>query len=132
MNSAKRLAYDVVLACLRGMGMRGGSARPAVTFFKPDRIGDFVLATGAIRFCSRVFGGNSQVLAVSSMVAPLAPRDQHVDAFGLKDTWNVEAVALAAVEFAGEWRGKAYGHSCGSRMLQPEAVTWLALPARLE
>jgi ADP-heptose:LPS heptosyltransferase len=46
-----------------------------VFVFKPDGIGDFVLATGAIRLLAREFGEENLTLCVKTILAPLA-RDQ--------------------------------------------------------
>jgi len=43
-----------------------------VFIFKPDGIGDFVLATGAIRLLSREFGEENLILCVKSLLVPLA------------------------------------------------------------
>jgi ADP-heptose:LPS heptosyltransferase len=43
--------------------------------FKPDAIGDFLLATGAIRLLAEEHGESSLVLAVRDDVAPLASRE---------------------------------------------------------
>lgn len=47
----------------------------ALAIFKPDRIGDFVLALGAIRLLVRHFGADQCVLIISSMVRALAARE---------------------------------------------------------
>lgn len=43
-----------------------------VFIFKPDGIGDFVLATGAIRLLAREFGEENLILCVKSLLVPLA------------------------------------------------------------
>lgn len=43
-----------------------------IFIFKPDGIGDFVLATGAIRLLAREFGEKNLTLCVKSLLVPLA------------------------------------------------------------
>lgn len=54
---------------------RGCAAIVRVFVFKPDGIGDFVLATGAIRLLARTFGEDNLTLCVKTILVPLA-RDQ--------------------------------------------------------
>lgn len=55
-----------------GEGSRGGTGLVRAFIFKPDGIGDFVLATGAIRLLAREFGEENLILCVKSILVPLA------------------------------------------------------------
>ena len=69
------LLYRGVLTIVPRLGMGGGVLPGQVLVFKPDRIGDFILATGAIHLLCRELGPEAVTLAVSSMIQPLAVRE---------------------------------------------------------
>jgi len=67
--------YWVLLTIFRWIGFGRVVPTGKVFVFKPDRIGDFVLACGAIRFLCRQYGAGEVTLLVSSLVRPLAERE---------------------------------------------------------
>ena len=75
MNLAKVLIYKTVLKLLRTARLGTRQAVEGVILFKPDRIGDFVLATGVTRLCCDFVQSERVVLVVSSLLAPLARRE---------------------------------------------------------
>lgn len=69
------LRYRLSLAVLRRFRIGDPRARPTVVLFKPDGIGDFVLASGLIHFLQRRYQNHRLALVVADYVEPLARRE---------------------------------------------------------
>jgi hypothetical protein len=69
------LRYRVALAVLRRLRIGDPRSRPTLVLFKPDGIGDFVLASGLIRFLLRRYQSRRAALVVADYVEPLARRE---------------------------------------------------------
>jgi ADP-heptose:LPS heptosyltransferase len=82
------------LRLVRGPARRLRRRQRRAVIFKLDRIGDFVLATGAIRTLLAHFGPENSVLVVSPAAAELAAREFPA----------VEQIAIP-LEVATNWRG---------------------------
>ena len=66
-----RGSYRVFIRALRNIGFRNARPAEGVLVFKTDRIGDFILATGAMHLICRHFGEKQVTLMVSSLLEPL-------------------------------------------------------------
>ena len=71
----KKSLYGLVIAALRSQRLGSGCGTPSVLLFKPDGIGDFILATGVIRLFERHFTGVNLVLAIWEEQEALARRE---------------------------------------------------------
>jgi ADP-heptose:LPS heptosyltransferase len=60
---------------LRSIGFGVNGEADGVLLFKPDRIGDFVMATGALHLLCRHFSAEKITLMVSEITRPLAERE---------------------------------------------------------
>ncbi len=75
MTPLKYILYSLVTAGLGAQRLGTGHGTPSVVIFKPDRIGDFVLASGTIRLCADIFRDCRLTLVVCPLVAPLARQE---------------------------------------------------------
>jgi len=75
MHPLKAIIYRSVISALRQLRAGNSADPPSVVLFKPDRIGDFVLATGIICHLAEYFHDKPLVLVTSTLVAPLARRE---------------------------------------------------------
>lgn len=105
--------------------------------FKPDGIGDFVLATGAIRLLAREFGEENLTLCVKTILVPLA-RDQFPQAEVLElptaaerkvlnlFVWNF----LACLPLWARLRGRKFDAAVCFRSMRNYLETYLFYSAR--
>lgn len=77
LHSFREAVCDHLFSVLRVLPTRGGVRRDELTILKPDRIGDFVLATGAIRVLMNwaASRGRRVRLVVSELAGPIARRE---------------------------------------------------------
>lgn len=72
-----KLFRNLCIRILSGAGISksNGTSRHQVCIFKPDRIGDFILASGAIHYIVQQFGEQNCVLVVSQVTQALAANE---------------------------------------------------------
>lgn len=75
MSLFKEGCYWLLLRILRAIGFGRRHPSDGVLLFKTDRIGDFVLSTGALQMLCRKFGPEKVTMMVSKIVQPLAERE---------------------------------------------------------
>ncbi len=84
------------IGAVRSPAMRFSKKRYAVCIFKPDRIGDFVLAVGAIRNLTDRFGEENCVLVISPLVRELAdlefPDCQKVEVNPFGNPFSIQSI----------------------------------------